>query len=175
MILSKRPPLSGLRWEMFVFTGPATLRVSFAMCLRTVSEYRKRSANSAMPLVAGEDIRTPLGASRVVFGIGHFDNQRNFEAPTIGPHSPEDEAATAPEVLKAPRLLVHLSGTGRRRDSNHETLLRECRPEAARHRVTDTQSLGVAPCRTQLLLKKAAPRLSPGSGNRMTHFAEGCE
>jgi hypothetical protein len=25
-----------------------------------------------MPLVAGEDVRTPLGAFRVVFGIGHF-------------------------------------------------------------------------------------------------------
>jgi hypothetical protein len=25
-----------------------------------------------MPLVAGEHVRTPLGAFRVVFGIGHF-------------------------------------------------------------------------------------------------------
>ncbi len=31
--------------------------------------------NAAMPLVAGEDVRTPLGAFRVVFGIGHFNNQ----------------------------------------------------------------------------------------------------
>src|SRR5947209_19703498 len=30
------------------------------------------TANAAMPLVAGEDVRTPLGAFRVVFGIGHF-------------------------------------------------------------------------------------------------------
>src|SRR6266403_4933889 len=34
------------------------------------------TANAAMPLVAGEDVRTPLGAFRVVFGIGHFNNQR---------------------------------------------------------------------------------------------------
>src|SRR3989442_10626088 len=33
------------------------------------------TANAAMPLVAGEDVRTPLGAFRVVFGIGHFNNQ----------------------------------------------------------------------------------------------------
>jgi hypothetical protein len=26
-----------------------------------------------MPLVAGEDVRTPFGAFRVVFGIGHFN------------------------------------------------------------------------------------------------------
>jgi len=31
------------------------------------------TANAAMPLVSGEDVRTPLGAFRVVFGIGHFD------------------------------------------------------------------------------------------------------
>jgi hypothetical protein len=30
------------------------------------------TANAAMPLVAGEHVRTPLGAFRVVFGIGHF-------------------------------------------------------------------------------------------------------
>jgi hypothetical protein len=46
---------------------------SLAMCLRTISEYRKRSPqNAAMPLVAGEDVRTPLGAFRVVFRMGHF-------------------------------------------------------------------------------------------------------
>src|SRR5215471_2517574 len=32
------------------------------------------TANAAMPLVAGEDIRMPLGAFRVIFGIGHFNN-----------------------------------------------------------------------------------------------------
>jgi hypothetical protein len=31
------------------------------------------TANAAMPLVAGEHIWTPLGASRVVFRIGHFN------------------------------------------------------------------------------------------------------
>src|SRR5262249_551141 len=32
------------------------------------------TANAAMPLVAVEDVRTPLGAFRVIFGIGHFNN-----------------------------------------------------------------------------------------------------
>jgi hypothetical protein len=27
-----------------------------------------------MPFVGGEDVRTPLGASRVVIGIGHISN-----------------------------------------------------------------------------------------------------
>src|SRR5215468_8146299 len=31
------------------------------------------TANTATPLVAGEDVRTPLGAFRVVFGVGHFN------------------------------------------------------------------------------------------------------
>jgi hypothetical protein len=30
------------------------------------------TANAAMPLVAGEDVRTPVGVFRVVFGMGHF-------------------------------------------------------------------------------------------------------
>src|SRR5258707_9051998 len=38
------------------------------------------TANAAMPLVAGEDVRTPLGAFRVVFGIGHFNNQPSASA-----------------------------------------------------------------------------------------------
>ena len=45
--------------------------------MRDVFAYRLRvleavTANAAMPLVAGEDVRTPLGAFRVVFGIGHL-------------------------------------------------------------------------------------------------------
>jgi hypothetical protein len=35
------------------------------------------TANAAMPLVANEDVRTPLGAFRVVFGIGHRLNNRS--------------------------------------------------------------------------------------------------
>jgi hypothetical protein len=35
------------------------------------------TANAAMPLVACEDVRTPLGAFRVVFGIGHRLNNRS--------------------------------------------------------------------------------------------------
>jgi hypothetical protein len=64
------------------------------------------TANAAMPLVAGEHIRTPLGAFRVVFGIGHFDNQINFEGLRYGPHSPKTGRPPAPEVLKAPTLLL---------------------------------------------------------------------
>jgi hypothetical protein len=40
------------------------------------------TANAAMPLVAGEDVRTPFGAFRVVFGIGHFNNQPSASAST---------------------------------------------------------------------------------------------
>src|SRR6266404_4233452 len=40
------------------------------------------TANTAMPLDAGEDVRTPLGAFRVVFGIGHFNNQPSASAST---------------------------------------------------------------------------------------------
>jgi hypothetical protein len=36
-----------------------------------------------MPLVAGEDVRTPLGAFRVIFGIGHFNNQPSASASTL--------------------------------------------------------------------------------------------
>src|SRR5262249_38415950 len=42
------------------------------------------TANAAMPLVADEGVRTPFGAFRVVFGIGHFDDQ-TFEVPAIKP------------------------------------------------------------------------------------------
>jgi len=43
--------------------------------IRDVFAYRLRvleavTANAAMPLVAGEDVRTPLGAFRVAFGRG---------------------------------------------------------------------------------------------------------
>src|SRR5262249_30153229 len=47
------------------------MRDVFAYCLRVLEAV---AANAAMPLVAGEDVRAPLGAFRVVFGIGHFQN-----------------------------------------------------------------------------------------------------
>jgi hypothetical protein len=45
--------------------------------MRDVFAYRLRvleavTADAAMPLVACEDVRTPLGALRVVLGIGHL-------------------------------------------------------------------------------------------------------
>jgi hypothetical protein len=40
------------------------------------------TANAAMPLVMGEDVRTPLRAFRIVFGIGHFNNQSWASAST---------------------------------------------------------------------------------------------
>ena len=53
--------------------------------MRDVFAYRLRvleavTANAAMPLIAGEDVRTPLGAFRVVFGIGHFRNYHSDRA-----------------------------------------------------------------------------------------------
>src|SRR5262252_3437584 len=53
------------RWHVFV----VRMRDVFAYRLRVLEAV---TANAAMPLVAGEDVRTPLGAFRVVFGIGHF-------------------------------------------------------------------------------------------------------
>src|SRR5438874_8948566 len=49
----------------------------FVVLIRDVFAYHLRvqeavTANAAMPLVAGEDVRTPLGAFRVVFGMGHL-------------------------------------------------------------------------------------------------------
>src|SRR5262245_26108815 len=49
----------------------------FVVRMCDVFAYRLRvleavTANAAMPLVAGENVRTPLGAFRVIFGIGHF-------------------------------------------------------------------------------------------------------
>src|SRR5262249_2719001 len=65
-----------------------TCSAAWSRCARSISEYRKRSPqNAAMPLVAGEDVRTPLGAFRVVFGIGHFNNQSLPEIDAIGPES----------------------------------------------------------------------------------------
>jgi hypothetical protein len=49
------------------------------------------TANAAMPLVAREDVRTPLGAFRVVFGIGHLIINR--EPVTV--YEPTREAAMA--------------------------------------------------------------------------------
>ena len=113
---------------------------SLAMCLRTISEYRKRSPQmrqchwswAKMYGRHSELFGSSLGSGILII--------RSISRPQrYGPHSPKDDAATAPEVLKAPTLLVHLSGTGRRKDSND---LRECRLEAARYRVTDTHRWG---------------------------------
>ena len=149
---------------------------SFAMCLRAISEYRKRSPqNAAMPLVMREDVRTPLRAFRIVFGIGHFDNQINFEAPTIRPTLAERRRGHRPRSPKSAhiaRFIFRVPG-----DAKIQTTKRSSASAGSKLRVTGslTPIVGGHPCRTQLLLKKAARRLSPVSGNRMTHFAEGCE
>ena len=85
------------------------------------------TANAAMPLVAGEDVRTPLGAFRVVFGIGHFDNQINFEAPTIRPSLAKRRCGHRPESPKSAHIARSSFGYGETQRFNHETLLRECR------------------------------------------------
>ena len=64
-------------------------RHDLVVLIGDVSAYHLRileaiTANAAMPLVAGEGVRTPFGAFRVVFGIGHFDDQ-TFDAPAIRP------------------------------------------------------------------------------------------
>src|SRR5262249_25749909 len=67
--------LPNLAPEVFVHAR----RHVFVVRMRDVFAYRLRvleavAANAAMPLVAGEDVRPPLGAFRVVLGIGHFQN-----------------------------------------------------------------------------------------------------
>jgi len=52
--------------------------VSLCSLVSNVFAYHLRvqeavTANAAMPLVAGEDVRTPLGTFRIVFGVGHFN------------------------------------------------------------------------------------------------------
>src|SRR5262245_42007799 len=49
----------------------------FVVRMCDVFAYRLRvleaaTANAAMPLLAGEDVWTPLGVFRIVFGMGHF-------------------------------------------------------------------------------------------------------
>jgi hypothetical protein len=49
----------------------------FVVRIRDVFAYGLRvqeavTANAAMPLLAGEDVWTPLGVFRIVFGMGHF-------------------------------------------------------------------------------------------------------
>jgi hypothetical protein len=64
---------------------------SLAICLRTLSELQEAiTTNAAMPLIACEHIWTPLGASRVVFGLGHLVN------------TPCIDAAHAPRPAKPP-------------------------------------------------------------------------
>src|SRR5262249_38582141 len=54
-------------------------RAVFVVRMCDVLAYRLRvleavTANAARPLVAGENVRTPLGAFWVVFRIGYFNN-----------------------------------------------------------------------------------------------------
>jgi hypothetical protein len=65
-------PVHARRHDLVVLIGDV-----FAYNLRTLEAI---TANAAMPLVAGEDVRTPLGAFRVVFGIEHFNNQLSASA-----------------------------------------------------------------------------------------------
>jgi len=64
-------------------------RLGLVVLISNVFAYHLRvqeaiTANAAMPLVAGEDVRPPLGAFRVVFGIGHFNNPSLPEIDDIG-------------------------------------------------------------------------------------------
>jgi hypothetical protein len=68
----------------------------FVVCMRDVFAYRLRvleavTANAAMPLVAGEYVRTPHGTFWVVFGMGHF----NSVQPLISRFRPSLRCATS--------------------------------------------------------------------------------
>jgi hypothetical protein len=83
--------------------------------IRNVFAYHFRvqeavTANAAMPLVMGEDVRTPLRAFRI--GIGHFDNQINFEAPTIRPTLAERRRGHRPRSPKSAHIARSPFGYG---------------------------------------------------------------
>jgi hypothetical protein len=72
------------------------------------------TANAAMPLVAGEDVRTPLRAFRVVFGIGHLKISRGpvLTNPTI--YAASGHAATPPSTW---RRLKSIARVNRKRNA----------------------------------------------------------
>src|SRR5947208_6387458 len=83
-----RAALSERSWEFLSLPNCAVAvlvharRHGLVVLISNVFPYHLRvqeavTANAAMPLVAGEDVRTPLGAFRVVFGIGHFNTRRS--------------------------------------------------------------------------------------------------
>jgi hypothetical protein len=78
-----RQVLAARSWEFLSLPNCAlevfvhARRHVFVVRMSDVFAYRLRvleavTANAAMPLIAVEDVRTPLGAFRVVFGIWHF-------------------------------------------------------------------------------------------------------
>ena len=88
-----RAALKARSWEFLSLPNCAVeilvhaRRYGLVVLISNVFAYHLRvqeavTANAAMPLVAGEDVRTPLGAFRVVFGIGHFNNQPSASAST---------------------------------------------------------------------------------------------
>jgi hypothetical protein len=100
------------------------------------------TANAAMPLVAGEDVRTPLGAFRVVFGIGHFDNQINFEAPTIRPTLAKRRCGHRPESPKSAHIARSSFGYGETQRFKPRNAPPRVPVQAAPYRVTYTHRWG---------------------------------
>ena len=100
------------------------------------------TANAAMPLVAGEDVRTPLGAFRVVFGIGHFDNQINFEAPTIRPALAKRRCGHRPESPKSAHIARSSFGYGETQRFKPRNAPPRVPAQAAPYRITDTHRWG---------------------------------
>src|SRR5215468_11463363 len=88
----------------------------FVVLINNVFAYHLRiqeavTANAAMPLVAGEDVRTPLGAFRVVFGIGHFNNQPRASAWQLNACPIHSSPTPADSQLLAQKIVA--SGTRR--------------------------------------------------------------
>jgi hypothetical protein len=115
------------------------------------------------PLAGAQNLRTDAPMLTARLGRVSVTGRRN---PCMMP--------TALEVLKAPTLLVDLrvggTQTFKSRNAPPRVLDSKLRVTAS-----PTRILGGPPCGTELFLKKAAWRISPVSGNRMTSFAEGCE
>src|SRR6266508_5957814 len=76
----------------------------FVVRIRDVFAYHLRvqeavTANAAMPLVAGEDVRTPLGAFRVVFGVGHLIISRGRVLASPTTYAASGHAAAPPSSV----------------------------------------------------------------------------
>jgi hypothetical protein len=119
----------------------------FVVLISNVFEYHLRiqeavTANAAMPLVGGEDVRTPLRAFRVVFGIRQLIISRGpvLTNPTIYADRPLPGAARVRRRSRSGMGLHFVHGDPQ--VPVHDPLLEDARQEVG------DQSIGVRPRET---------------------------